>query len=93
MNTQNILVADCLLGPHVLPHRLMGNHHRDFLSHGVPLAVRTQMWCTHDGAPAHFSRPVRDVLNNTCHGRCIGSGGHTARPPSSPDLNPLDFYL
>jgi hypothetical protein len=46
-----------------------------------------------DDAPAHFSCAVRDVLNNTCHGRCIGSGGPNAWPPRSPDLNPQDVYL
>jgi hypothetical protein len=47
----------------------------------------------HDGAQVHFSRAVRDVLNNTCHDRWIGRGGPTAWPKRSPDLNPLDFYL
>jgi hypothetical protein len=63
-------VGDCLVGPHVLPHRLTGNHYRDFLLHDlskiledVPLAVRAPMWYMNDGAPAHFSRAVRDVLN------------------------------
>jgi hypothetical protein len=46
-----------------------------------------------DGAPAHFSRAVRDVLSNTYHDRWTGRGGPTAWPPRSPDLNPLDFYL
>jgi hypothetical protein len=50
--------------------------------------------CTwHDGAPAHFSRAVRDVLNNTYHDGRIGRGGPNAWPSLSPDLNPLDFYL
>jgi hypothetical protein len=47
----------------------------------------------HDGAPAPFSRAVRDILNNTYHGQWIGRGGHTAGLPISPDLNPLDFCL
>jgi hypothetical protein len=47
----------------------------------------------HDGASAHFSRAVRQVLNNTYHDRWIGRGGPTAWPPPSPDLNPLHFYL
>jgi hypothetical protein len=83
-----------------LPHRLTGNHYRYFLLHvlpnlleDVPLAVRAQMWYMHDSAPAHFSRAVRDVLNNTYHDQWIGRGGSTAWPPRSPDLNPLDFYL
>jgi hypothetical protein len=50
------------------------------------------MWYIHVGAPAHFSRAVRDVLSNTYHDRWIGRGGPTAWPPRSPDLNPLDFY-
>jgi hypothetical protein len=60
------IVGDCLVGPNVLPHRLTGNHYRDELPElleDVPLAVRARMWYMHDGAPAHFSRAVRDVLN------------------------------
>jgi hypothetical protein len=34
-----------------------------------------------DGAPAHFNRAVRDVLNNTEHDRWIGRGGPPAWPP------------
>jgi hypothetical protein len=47
----------------------------------------------HDGAPAHFSRALRDVLNNTYHGRWIGRGGPTAWLLRSTNLNPLDCYL
>jgi hypothetical protein len=48
----------------------------------------------HDCASAHFSRTVRDVPDNSYHDRLIGGGGPTAWPPcSTPDLNPLDFYL
>jgi hypothetical protein len=64
------IIGDCLIGPHVLPHQLTGSHYPDFLSHdvpklpeGVPLAVRARMWYMHDGALAHCSRDVRDVLN------------------------------
>jgi hypothetical protein len=44
------------------------------------------------GAPAHCSRAVPYVLNNTYHGRWIGRGGRTAWPPRSPDFNTLDSY-
>jgi hypothetical protein len=47
----------------------------------------------HDGALAHFSRAVFDVLSYTQHDRLIGRGGPTAWLPRSPDLNPLDFYM
>jgi hypothetical protein len=69
------IVSDCSVGPQVLPHRLTGNHYRDFSLHdlpklleGVPLAGRAQMWYKYDGAPAHFSRTVRDVLNIMTYG-------------------------
>jgi hypothetical protein len=68
------IVGDYLVGPHVLPHRLTGKHYRDFLLRDLPellqdvqLAARARMWYVHDGAPAHFSRAVRDVLSNTYH--------------------------
>jgi hypothetical protein len=64
------IVGDCLVRPHVLPHRFTGNHYGDFLLHDlpklledVPLAVRARMGYMQDGAPAHFSRAVRDVPN------------------------------
>jgi hypothetical protein len=47
----------------------------------------------HDGAPAYFSRAVRDVLSNTYHDRWIGRGGPTAWPPRLTYLNPLEFDL
>jgi hypothetical protein len=47
-----------------------------------------------DGAPAHFSRALRDVLSNVSHDRWLGRGGPTTWPPrSSSDFEPLDFYL
>jgi hypothetical protein len=41
----------------------------------------------HDGAHAHFSRAVRDVINNIYHARWTGRGGPTAWPPC------LNLYL
>jgi hypothetical protein len=41
----------------------------------------------------YFGPAVRDVLNNTIHGRWIGRGEQTAWSPRSPDLNPLSLYL
>jgi hypothetical protein len=79
------IVHDCLIGPHVLPYQLTGSHYLDFLLHDlpklledVPLAVKARMWYIHDGAPAHFSHAMQDVLNNTYHDRWIGGGGPTA---------------
>lgn len=56
----------------------------------------------HDGAPPHFSNPVRLWLNETLPGRWIGREGSKEKketkppmvwPPYSPDLTPCDYFL
>jgi hypothetical protein len=68
------IVGDFSVGLQVLPHRLIDNHYRNFflyhlpkLLEDVPLPVRARVWYMHNGAPAHSSRAVRDVLSNTYH--------------------------
>lgn len=63
-------VGDCLVGQRVLPHRLTGNHYRDFLPRDLPkllgkvsLAVGARRWYMHDGVPAQCICAVRGVLN------------------------------
>jgi hypothetical protein len=47
----------------------------------------------HDGAPPHFSRIASQYLNDHFSRKWIGRNGSVAWPPSSPDLNPIDFHL
>ncbi|XP_036146021.1 uncharacterized protein LOC118646676 [Monomorium pharaonis] len=47
----------------------------------------------HDGAPAHFSRRVREILDDRYPNRWMGRGGPIAWPPRSPDLNVLDYFV
>ena len=51
------------------------------------------MYFQHDGAPLHYTRHVRDYLNESFPNGSLGRGGPVAWPPRSPDLMPLDFYL
>ena len=52
------------------------------------------LWYELDGAPAHFTHPVRQKwLNHHFQGRWIGRAGPVACPAKSPDLIPLDFFL
>lgn len=46
-----------------------------------------------DGAPPHYTAPVRQFLNETFPGRWIGRRGPVEWPARSPDLTPLDFFL
>jgi hypothetical protein len=94
------IVGDCSVGPHVLPHRLTGNRDRDILLHDLPKllevapqAARARMWYIHDGAPAHFSRAVRGVLNSTYYDGRLSREGPTSWPPRLQDLNPLYLYM
>jgi hypothetical protein len=57
------------------------------------LVVVGKILNVHDGGPAHCSRYARGALNNSAHSRRTGTGGPTAWPPHSSDLNPLDCYL
>jgi hypothetical protein len=70
-------------GPVGSPERLMGPTYREFLERltrdilpdvldYVPFQLPVGMWFMHDGAPPHFSRIVRQYLND--HSLGIGSG-------------------
>jgi hypothetical protein len=93
------IVGDIVVGPYLLPDRLIAQRYRDFLEtvlpgllENVPLAVRQRLWFQHDGAPAHYGEDVRHWLYATYPVRWIGRGGPIAWPPRSPDLTPMDFF-
>ena len=51
------------------------------------------MYFQHDGAPPHYTRHVRDYLNESFPNCWLGHGGPVAWPPRSPDLTPIDYYV
>jgi hypothetical protein len=59
----------------------------------IPLLFCANGWFQHEGAPPHFSRQVREILDRQYLHRWIGCGGPRQWPAQSPDLNPLDFFL
>jgi hypothetical protein len=89
------IVDDVFIGLHVLSQRLTGNSYSNFLKKylsTLSLAMKTRMWFMHDGAPPHINITIWELLD-MYPARCVGRGGPAARPPCSPDLNPVDFYL
>lgn len=56
------------------------------------LDLQGPLWFQHDGAPAHYSREVRELLNRHFPNSWIGRGGPIGWPPRSPDLTPLDYF-
>jgi len=88
------------IGPYFLPPRLNGELYADFLINelpvlleNVPLRARETLIFQHDGAPAHFSRRVREILNERFPDRWMGRGGPIIWPARSPDLNVLDYFI
>ena len=94
------LIDNYMLGPVELPPSLDGQLYLNFLQNqlpdcfdNLPLQLRRDMFFMQDGAPAHFSRIVRDYLNNEFPNRWIGRGSQMPWPARSPDFNPLDFCV
>jgi hypothetical protein len=85
------------IGPVVLPNRLTGAVYYHFLVNELPLLLvqmslhQQHMWFMHDGAPSHFLRIVRQLLNHTFGEQWIGRRGSVNWSALSPKLNPLDF--
>ena len=51
------------------------------------------MYFQHDDAPPHYTRHVREYLNEYFPNHWLGRGEPVAWPPRLADLTPLDFYL
>lgn len=97
---QITLFGDFQIGPYFLPPRLNGAIYADFLENelpalleDVPLREREELIFQHDGAPAHFSRQAREILNARYPDKWMGRGGPIIWPARSPDLNVLDYFV
>ena len=49
------------------------------------------MYFQHDRAPPHYTRHVREYLNESTPNRWLGRRRPVAWPPRSPGLTPLDY--
>lgn len=94
------IYGDRLIGPKILPASMTADAYIELLTgeleddlEGLPVARYRAMWYQQDGAPAHYARRVREILDEKFPGRWIGRGGPVPWPPRSPDLTPLDFFL
>jgi len=90
------VLCNRLIGPFVFDNNLTGNTYEAFLRQelpglleDIPLMIRSQMYFQHDGGPPHYTRRVREFLNESFRNRWLGRGGPVAWPPRSPDLTPL----
>ena len=94
------LLGNKLIGPFVFDNNLTGKTYEFFLMNELPglledisLMIRSQMYFQHDGAPPHYTRQVKQYLNESFLNCWLGRGGPVAWPVRSPDLTPLDYNL
>lgn len=91
------LLHNDIIGPFFfIENTVTGNSYLDMLvNFAVPQVEHLQptIIFQQDGAPPHWSRNVRDYLNETFPNRWIGRDGPIPWPPRSPDITPLDFFF
>ncbi|XP_070522362.1 uncharacterized protein [Cardiocondyla obscurior] len=94
------VIADRVIGPYFFPARLNGEIYANFLQNelpvlleDLPLQMRVDLILQQDGAPPHFSRRARNVLDNVFAERWMGRGGPITWPARSPDMNVLDYFI
>ena len=93
------IIGHLIIGPYFFEGIVTSAAYFDFLQNklpelleDVPLRTRGSLIFQQDGAPPHFSRHVRDFLNQHDQG-WIGRARTIDWLPRSPDLTLLDFYL
>jgi len=88
MNVWYGVLGNGLIGPFVFDNNLTGNTYEAFLRHelpdlleDIPLMIRSQMYFQHDVATPHYTRHVREFLNESFPNSWLGRGGPVAWPP------------
>lgn len=97
------IYGDRIVGPFFLPQTLNGETYLQLLEEAIDPALtdiiendnrylEDELFFQQDGAPPHYSRAVRQYLNERFPRQWIGRRGPIEWPARSPDLTPLDFF-
>ena len=96
------VVGDRILGPHFFDSTVSGHSFLQMLEGKIIPEIEAipgneNFIFLLDGAPGHYARSVRQLLNERFPGKWIGRGAEEAGlknwPPRSPDLTILDFFV
>ena len=91
------LAIDRVIGPYYFDERnVTGESYLNLLNNFfIPMLpdLPSNIIFQQDGAPPHYSRAVRELLDSELPNSWIGRGGPINWPARSPDLTPLDFFL
>lgn len=91
-----------IIGPYFFERNVTGDAYSEMLTDYVLPELHRKgidsidVCFQHDGAPAHITAEVRQILDENFMswiGRGVGTGNFSIWPPRSPDLNMLDFFL
>jgi len=86
--------ANGIIGPYEIEGRLTGEKYHDMLEEQILPNIDTSYhWWMQDGAPAHGSSIVKNLLHQYFEDRVIALGWNPEWAPRSPDLTPCDFHL
>lgn len=88
------ILSTFLIGPYLFDDTVNGQNYLNMLVNFVMPRIdpdANNIWMQ-DGAPPHFSREVRNFLDETFQ-TWIGRRGTIDWPPRSPDMTPCDFAL
>lgn len=87
-----------IIGPYFHTNNTVNaDHYLDMLENffidNLPLKLRFEGYFQQDGAPCHYTRNVRQFLDQKFPQRLIDRPGPIMWPPYSPDLTSCDFWL
>ena len=87
-----------VLGPIFFDGTVTGDNYLEILMNQVVPQLQQQpnlhdLYFQQDGAPPHYSRAVREYLDETFPEKCIGRRGPIDWPARSPALTPMDFFF
>jgi hypothetical protein len=89
----------CIIGPYFFNEETINgqNYLKMLKEYFRPIIgrkhIHNKILFQQDGAPAHYSKEVREYLNLTFPERWIERRGPIDWAPRSPDLTPCDFFL
>jgi len=86
--------ANGIVGPYEIEGTLTGQKYHDLLENQILPEIDTnEFWWMQDGAPAHRTRVVKELLRDHFEDRVVALGWDPEWSPRSPDLTPCDFHL
>jgi hypothetical protein len=94
LNVWCALTSDSVIGPFFFKEATVtGTLYLNMLQNYAITQIPQGYFFQQDEAPPHYASTVKAFLDQQVPGKWIEGRGPITRPPRSPDLTPLDFFL